>query len=401
MTVRVSKPAFNLRDKLSELDVPVGSHGSQIMKSSSTEETFDLLGSGTGRKNVIVNGAMRFNQRGASSYDAPDYTLDRWRYHRSSDGEFDIKPSTVAPPGFSNSLHVDCKVASNTTSNTSYARMRYFVEGYDCQRFGKGTSNAKNFCLSFYVKSNVLGTYSINLQATSRVITRNYKVTDTDWHRYVIVFPNENVSPITNNNLAGLEIQFGLTHGTNYTGGDGRDGWTAHAANKEHTGANVRLWSSVNNNFYLTGVQLETGDVATPFEHLTYQEDLARCQRYFWREYKGTYEYSQGPSSGAGTLGQGYHPVTMRIKPTMSHSCTGNSVGSNAINSSAGQWTWYRQNTGYDSGDTSYPSVANWNFATSPLSWHGGSYHFKPNDTATTTALQTGELTYLQADAEL
>ena len=113
MAVRVSKPAFNLREKLSELDVPVGSHGSQIMKSSSAEETFDLLGSGTGRKNVIVNGAMRFNQRGASSYDAPTYTLDRWRFHRSSDGEFDIKPSSVAPPGFSNSLHVDCKVASN------------------------------------------------------------------------------------------------------------------------------------------------------------------------------------------------------------------------------------------------------------------------------------------------
>ena len=318
MTVRITKPAFNVREKLSELDVPVGSHGSQIMKSSSAEETFDLLGSGTGRKNVIVNGAMRFNQRGASSYDAPSFTLDRWRFHRSSDGEFDIKPSTVAPPGFQNSLHVDCKVASNTTSNSSYARMRYFVEGYDCQRFGKGTSNPKNFCLSFYLKSNVLGTYSINLQATSRVITRNYEVTNTDWNRYVIVFPNENINPISNSNSTGLEIQFGLTHGTNQTGGDGRDGWTAHAANKEHTGSNVRLWSSTNNNWYLTGVQLEVGDVATPFEHLSLHEDLARCQRYYWSIIQdGTHGAFIGTTAGYGSGNYNLvvvpHPVKMRM----------------------------------------------------------------------------------------
>ena len=318
MTIRVSKPAFNLREKLSELDIPVGSHGSQLIKSSSPDETFNILGSGTGRKNVIVNGAMRFNQRGASSYDGAVYTLDRWRYHRSSDGEFDIKPSTVAPPGFSNSLHVDCKVASNTISNSSYSRIRYFVEGHDLQRFGKGTSNPKNFCLSFYVKSNVLGNYSVNLQATSRVITRNYKVTDTDWHRYVIVFPNENIQPITANTSSGLEIQFGLSHGTNYTGGEGRDGWSSHAANKEHTGSDVKLWSSTDNNFYLTGVQLETGDVATPFEHLSYQEDLARCQRYYWSiiqdgsnaAYIGT---SAGYGSGNYNLVAVQNPVEMRV----------------------------------------------------------------------------------------
>ena len=323
MPVRVSKPEFNLRDKISHLDIPVGSHGGQLIKSSNPDETFELVG--TGRRNVMVNGAMRFNQRGAASYDAPAYTLDRWRYHRSSDGEFDIKPSTVAPPGFSNSLHVDCKVASQTVSNGSYSRIRYFVEGHDCQRFGKGTSNPKNFCLSFYVKSNVLGNYSVNLQATSRVITRNYKVTDTDWNRYVIVFPNEDVNPISDNSNAGLEIQFGLCHGTNYTGGEGRDGWTAHAVNKEHTGSDAKLWSSTNNNLYLTGVQLEAGDVATPFEHLTYKEDLARCQRY-------CVAYGDDDEVHLG-IGVAYNstninlsistPVTMRAQPAVSKTTSG------------------------------------------------------------------------------
>lgn len=327
MTVRITKPAFNVREKLSELDVPVGSHGSQIMKSSSAEETFDLLGSGTGRKNVIVNGAMRFNQRGASSYDSASYTLDRWRFHRSSDGEFDIKPSNSAPPGFGNSLHVDCKVASQTTSNGSYSRIRYFVEGYDCRRFGKGTSNPKNFCLSFYIKSNVLGTYSINLQATNRIITRNYEVTNTDWNRYVIVFPNENINPISNSNSTGLEIQFGLTHGTNYNGGEGRDGWTAHAANKEHTGANVRLWSSTNNNWYLTGVQLEAGDVATPFEHLTYEEDLARCQRYY-QMIDGTSDltpFGYGRANGTQTI-EAAIPLTVPLRASPALTCSHNTA---------------------------------------------------------------------------
>ena len=319
MTIRVSKPEFNLRDKISHLDIPVGAHGGQLIKSSNPDETFELVG--TGRRNVIVNGAMRFNQRGKSSYDSADYTLDRWRYHRSSDGEFDIKPSTVAPPGFSNSLHVDCKVASQTISNGSYSRIRYFVEGYDCQRFGKGTDKPKNFCLSFYVKSNVLGNYSINLQATSRVITRNYKVTDNDWHRYVIVFPNEDVQTITNNENAGLEIQFGLCHGTNYTGGEGRDGWTAHAANKEHTGSDAKLWSSTNNNLYLTGVQLETGDVATPFEHLSYGEDLARCQRYYQQIGPASSSARILFGSGNGTArirGMQQFVPEMRIAPTVS-----------------------------------------------------------------------------------
>ena len=328
MTVRVSKPAFNVREKLTELDVPVGAHGSQLMKSSSAEETFNLLGSGTGRKNVIVNGAMRFNQRGAASYDAADYTLDRWRYHRSTDGEFDIKPSTVAPPGFSNSLHVDCKVASGSVSTGAYARLRYFIEGSDCQRFGKGTDKPKNFCLSFYAKSNCPGTYSVNLQehssSPSRVITRNYTIRDDEWHRYVIVFPNETAYPIANTNVTGIEIQFGLTHGTNHTGGEGRDGWTAYAENKTHTGGSVNLYSRVENNWYLTGVQLEAGDVATPFEHLTYQEDLARCQRYFRRfdsagggdEYTG---YGVGvPNAGNRMLWTRAFDAPMRTEPTIS-----------------------------------------------------------------------------------
>ena len=359
MTIRVSKPEFNLRDKISHLDIPVGAHGGQLMKSSSAEETFDLLGLSSGKRNVIVNGAMRFNQRGKSSYDSADYTLDRWRYHRSTDGEFDIKPSTVAPPGFSNSLHVDCKVASATVSSGAYARLRYFIEGYDCQRFGKGTSKPKNFCLSFYAKSNCPGTYSVNLQDqtnSARLVTRNYTIRDDEWHRYVIVFPNETAYPIANVNTSGIEIQFGLTHGSNYNGGEGRDGWTAYAANKQHSGASVNLYSRTDNNWYLTGVQLEVGDVATPFEHLSYGEDLARCQRYYQQIGPASSSRYILTGGGNGTARiRGVHQLVteMRVAPTVVHNTDSESP------------TFYA----YDGGPPSYTSVNSISSTTQNFAW--------------------------------
>jgi len=376
MPVRISKPAFNLRSKLSELDVPIGSHGGQLMKSSSAEETFDLLGLSSGKRNVIVNGAMRFNQRGKSSYDSADYTLDRWRYHRSTDGEFDIKPSTVAPPGFSNSLHVDCKVASGTVSSGAYARLRYFIEGYDCQRFGKGTSKPKNFCLSFYAKSNCPGTYSVCLldqTNSTRVITRNYTIRDDEWHRYVIVFPNETAYPIANSNATGIEIQFGLTHGSNHNGGEGRDGWTAYAENKLHSGASVNLYARTDNNWYLTGVQLEVGDVTTPFEHLSYGEDLARCQRYY--QQIGPASSARYVLFGAGNGNARIRGIRqlvpeMRIAPTANHDTSSESPSFYSYSGSPPSYTSVNS-------ITTLPESFAWDFNTSTHNQAGHPFDVK------------------------
>ena len=147
--------------------------------------------------------------------------------------------------------------------------------------------------------------------------------------------------------------------------------------------------------------QLEFGRGATPFEKRSYGEELGLCQRYFWREYGGTYEYSPGPTNGGGTIGQGTHPVTMRVKPTMSNNCSGNPKGASLSgDTTVGVWTWYKQNSGYDSGASSYQTVGNWNYAPTKIGWHGGSYNFRPSDTSGTTALMTGVNTYIQAYAD-
>ena len=302
MALRTSKPAFNLREKVSELDRPVGSHGSQVMKSDNVGETFDLIQAG--RRNTIINGCMRFNQRGKSAYAGTECTLDRWKFHRSTDGEFDIKQSTEAPSGFSHSLHVDCRIASATVTSNSYARMRYFIEGHDCRKFGKGTQTPKNFCLSFYVKTNITGTYAVNLQDhNSKIITRTYTVTDDKWNRYTIVFPNSTANPITTTNASGMEIQFILIAGLNQTGGDARN-WGAWAANKQGDGHTVNLYSSTSNNLYLTGVQLEPGNQATSFENRSYGEELKLCERYYEVHWQNT-----NPSNPAGSHGDGFNAI--------------------------------------------------------------------------------------------
>ena len=102
-----------------------------------------------------------------------------------------------------------------------------------------------------------------------------------------------------------------------------------------------------------------------------------------------------------GTIGQGTQPVTMRSKPTMSNNCSGNPKGSSLSgDTTVGVWTWYKQNSGYDSGASSYQTVGNWNYAPTKIGWHGGSYNFRPSDTSGTTALMTGVNTYIQAYAD-
>ena len=144
-------------------------------------------------------------------------------------------------------------------------------------------------------------------------------------HRYIIVFPNETANPITSNNNTGLEMQFGLTHGSNHNGGEGRDGWSAYAENKLHTGASVNLYSRTTNNWYLTGVQLEAGDVATPFEHLSYGEELALCHRYYQFIDGTSDQITFGPGRCNGTtLAEVTIPLSVPLAVSPTLTCTQN-----------------------------------------------------------------------------
>ena len=265
-----------------------------------------------GNRNKIVNGAMTINQRnhsGAAGNNA--YTLDRWKYQRSANAEFDVVQSTEQAPGFANCLRLDCTTGNGTVGAGDYVKLRYHLEGFDVQDFAKGTASAKKFALSFYVKTSTTGVYSVSLvDENSRMVTGTYTVSDTNWNRYSIIFPADTTGTCANDNSAELSIEFNIIAGSNRTSGtDLRTAWGTYATASEAVGHTANPGSSASNNVYITGVQLEVGDVATDFEHRSYGDELRRCQRYY-------FEIQANDGTGLTNLRpMGYSNNTLEIIP--------------------------------------------------------------------------------------
>ena len=164
MTVRITKPEFNLREKLLELDKPVGLHGNEILKSETSQDTFDLVG--TGRKNMVINGDMRISQRYNTNENTPTnnkYTLDQMRWDMSQSSKFKVQQVTDAPTGFSHSMKVT-SLAATSQGSTDYFLVQNFIEGKNSARLKWGTSEAQPVTLSFYVKSSITGVHACGIE---------------------------------------------------------------------------------------------------------------------------------------------------------------------------------------------------------------------------------------------
>jgi len=329
MTVRVSKPAFNLREKLSELDVPVGSHGSQVMKSSSTEETFNIVRAG--RKNLIINGEMNINQRnGGSSITIPNgtggtYQLDRWAVNEATGGSVSVNmdgdPQNYAQVShFEKAMQIAC--ASDNSSLSSSENLHFFqnIEGHNMSHLGWGTKHAKPVTLSFWVKTNCAGVYCVGLEnnAPDRCCIREYYQNGEHiWNKVVLTFPGCGDGTWLTNNGCGMRVRFCLASGTAYD--DGVDGEWVNS-DELTAGTQVNFISSTSNRFFITGVQLEEGGSATPFEHRSITEETLLCQRYYHQISATTgaqwlfFVYNTTSYSRATVV----HPVMMRVAPTVS-----------------------------------------------------------------------------------
>ena len=337
MTVRVSKPAFNLREKLSELDVPVGSHGGRIMQSSSAEETFDLVR--VGRKNMVINGGMYINQRnGTSSYTPTDGTgtyggPDRWCVGDWTDGSLSVNmdgdPLNYPEVSmFSKAMQIAC--SGTDTSMASNQNTHFFqnIEGYNIAHLGWGTRSAKPVTLSFWVKTNCAGYYNVGLMnsATDRTnIKQFYHNGSHMWQKFVLTYPGCGDGTWLKTNGIGIRIRFCLASGTQYD--DGVEGqWTT--TDELHIGTQTNFMSSTSNRFFITGVQLEEGSVATPFEHRSYSEELALCQRYFtvWPPRSGGIPAWPVYTGGSQASAHVWIPHTMRTVPTPTDKGTGTST---------------------------------------------------------------------------
>ena len=282
-----------------------------------------------GRRNIVINGAMNVAQRGTSqtgisaSANESYSTVDRFRFDGGSHGGvLTASQSTDAPTGFSNSFKMDC-----TTADTSIAAGEYFIfqtsfEGQDVQQFAKGTSSAKPITVSFYVKGNASATYTVELRDVdnSRRNSQEFSVT-TDWVRITRTFVADTTGTLDDDNANSFTLQFWLHAGSTYTGGTHTDNvW--HNTNNQIVGDNnTSFFDSTDRTFFLTGLQMELGSQATPFENRSFGEELALCQRYAVMIKEGVTSidrFGVGSTASATTVQLVLqHPVRMRSTPTL------------------------------------------------------------------------------------
>ena len=236
-----------------------------------------------GRRNLIINGAMQVAQRG-TSFNAPtdgQYTLDRISAFSNGAGVIDIEQSTVVPEGFQYSLKSTVDTVDTSLGGTDFGGLRYVVEGYDTSHIDFGKSSAKQITLSFYARSNVTGTYSVSFRnsAASRSYAVDYTIDAVDtWERKEITITADTSGTWVTDSGKGIDLRFCLWEGGYTTTPNSWNNGNFVGSNNTNTS-----WiATVGNTFYITGVQLEIGDTATPFEHRSYGEELSLCQRYYY-----------------------------------------------------------------------------------------------------------------------
>ena len=290
-----------------------------------------------GRRNLIINGAMQVAQRGTSFTSlgsGSSFTLDRMKYveEGTTDSRITVSQDSTSPDDFAYSLKVAVTTADTSLDAGHIQYIRYAFEGQEMQHINKGTASAKAMTLSFYVRSNKTGTYIVqcNHDDSSRFTSQSYTIDTADtWERKTITIPADTSGTITNDSTNGLELQFHLSAGTNKTSGTLQTTWDTNTQANRAVGQ-TNLMDSTSNTWFITGVQLEVGSVATPFEHRSYGEELAACMRY-------CYVFGTGTTNNA-ALGTGFayqttwafasihFPVEMRATPTLAN------VG--------GSWEW-------------------------------------------------------------
>ena len=279
-------------------------------------------------RNLIINGAMHVAQRGAGPITFVDnsvegiLTVDRFEQRAQSGiaGAYTVAQSTESPNGFSNSYNVNCTTAGTpASSNIFYSR--YYVEAQDIVNSGwDHTDSNSELTFSFYVRADHTATYCVAINApdtATNSFVKEYTIAAANtWQRVSFQIPGNSGLTINNDNGAGLQIRWLLVAGPDL--GTATDGVWNTSSNPWITSNQDNFGATAGNDIWITGVQLEVGSVATPFEHRSYSDELRRCQRYYYKIQPSTsHTFGLGFARNT-TLCQAYmkFPVTMRANPT-------------------------------------------------------------------------------------
>jgi len=291
-----------------------------------------------GFRNRIINGDMRIDQRNAGASVAVAstvfgyLTVDRWRVNNQTDGALTLQQSSVAPTGFNSSLLATITTADASLGAAQYCFLQQYIEGFNVGDLAFGSASASPITVSFWVRSSVTGTFggAITNGAVNRSYPFNYTISAANtWEQKTVTLSGDTTGTWATNNTAGMTVFFSLGTGTDNSGT--ANAW-AGAQRFSATGA-TNLVGTNGATFYITGVQLEAGTVASPFERRDYGRELAMCQRYYWK---------LDASGGTNINGNTYPlaslttasvdlPVVMRASPTIT-----STVGGGTLTSSTG-----------------------------------------------------------------
>ena len=283
----------------------------------------------TGRKNLIINGAMQVAQRGTSETGVTGsgyHSLDRFQLGDNTAGTFDISQASDSPNYlFEYCYHLDVQTADTSIAAGDICHVRYYVEGKDLAHVGFGESGTRYITLSFWHKHTKTGTYCVSFvnSGNNRSYISEYtQNTSNTWEKTEVTVPVDTSGTWLTTNEIGLRINFVVASGSDWHGT--ADTWLSSV--DFATSNQVNGLDSTSNNFKITGVQLEVGSVATDFEHRSYGEELSLCQRYYVETdfhvetpyVSGSQQYAHAPV---------YFPVTMRAAPSSPALTNGNTFG--------------------------------------------------------------------------
>ena len=292
-------------------------------------------GGALSNRNKIINGDFTIHQRGGTiASSSGNYTLDRWRTYRAGDssGGFSVQQSTSSYPqtnisgvidNFKASALITVTSAGSAAANNN-CKFQQRIEGSNVYDLAFGTVAAKKVTVSFYVKCSLTGDFGVALvnESHNRSNVQLYTVNSAStWERKILTFVGDTSGTWVTNTGIGLQLMFDM--------GSGSDKHTSSlntwvSGEKHGTSSSVKLIHTNGATMQYAGVQLEAGEIATPFEHHSYADELIRCQRYY---FKITADDNDSVFLGYSTNGSSFYgevpfPTSMRSMPTFTGSNT-------------------------------------------------------------------------------
>jgi len=293
---------------------------------SKAAELAALIGSGQaqGDKNLIINGAMTVAQRGTSTSSVTStgyHACDRFKFLYTDAGTWTVSQSTDAPDGFASSFKVECTTAKSSLASGSRLFILQALEGQNLQQLKKGTSSAESITLSFYVRTNKTGTYQVHVEDNDniRIIGSTYTVsTANTWQKVTVTLAGDTTGALDNDNGDSFAVFFALVAGTDNSSGAVPTAWEAKTNADRGAGLNVNLADATSNYWQISGLQMEIGEVATPFEHESFAATLQKCRRYYEKFDFGTGTSIHGAAQQNNQLECMFFFYPKRTSPTVS-----------------------------------------------------------------------------------